>query len=123
MIGPVVEAFPAHLIPRYVYTNYNYTGPAVPVADWVDPTVTGNGKGFIRLVEAPAVKPSKAHPTNNINQIALSYVPGGMNIHYQTPFGLGVAPTVNFGVDASNLNKVATGSTSTYAFPVTDHCE
>jgi acid phosphatase len=41
---------------RDVYTNYPYTGPAVPVGDWVDPTINGNGKGFPRLVEPAAVK-------------------------------------------------------------------
>jgi len=53
--------------------SYPYTGPAVPVGDWIDPTINGNGKGFPRLVEPPAVVPSSSNPTNNINVIALSY--------------------------------------------------
>src|ERR1700722_17292111 len=81
-------------IKRTVDTMYPYTGPDVPVGDWVDPTVNGNGKGFPRLVEPPAVKPASANPTNNINVISLAYLPKGMNIHFQTPFGLGVAPSV-----------------------------
>jgi len=98
---------------RDVYTNYPYTGPAVPIADWVDQSINGNGKGFIRLVEKPAVKPSKKNPTNNINTIKLSYVPGGINVHFSTPFGLGVAPSLMYGTDSGNLKKTATGATTT----------
>ncbi|KAI1044178.1 hypothetical protein LB505_007437 [Fusarium chuoi] len=47
--------------------KYPYKGPAVPVGDWVDPTVNGNGKGFPRLVEPPAVKPGSSNPSNNVN--------------------------------------------------------
>ena len=97
-----------------VDTTYPYTGPAVPIGDWVDPTVNGNGKGFPRLVEPPAVKPAKSNPTNNINVISLSYVPQGVNIHYQTPFGLGVAPSVRWGNSPSNLNRQASGISQTY---------
>jgi acid phosphatase len=99
---PVVdEAFP-------------YTGPAIPVGDWVDPDVNGNGKGFPRLVEAPAVKPAHANPTNNVNVIALSYIPEGINIHFQTPFGLGETPSVKYGTSKSDLSRTATGYTHTY---------
>lgn len=66
---------------RDVYTNYPYTGPKIPVGDWVDPTVKGNGKGFPRLVEAPAVKPSSSKATNNINVISVSYLPNGVNMY------------------------------------------
>jgi len=90
--------------------SYPYTGPAVPIGDWVDPTINGNGKGFLRLVEPPAVVPSSSKPTNNINVIALSYIPNGINIHYQTPFGLGVAPSVKWGTTATDLASEATGS-------------
>jgi hypothetical protein len=98
-----------------VDNRFPYTGPAVPVGDWVDPTVKGNGKGFPRLVEAPAVKPAKYKPTNNINVISLSYVPNGVNIHYQTPFGLGhgVPPIVHWGPSAHNLCYTAIGRTAT----------
>lgn len=78
-----VEAVWPRLVARDVYTNYPYTGPTVPIGDWVDPTINGDGTGFTRLVEPPAVQPSSANPTNNVNVIALSYVPGGVNIHYQ----------------------------------------
>jgi hypothetical protein len=94
--------------------TYPYTGPAVPIGDWVDPTINGNGQGFPRLVEAPAVTPSSSTPSNNINVISLSYLPDGINIHYQTPFGLGVAPSVSWGSSASSLGQKATGATHTY---------
>jgi hypothetical protein len=99
---------------RDVDTRFPYTGPAVPVGDWVDPTVKGNGKGFPRLVEPPAVIPAKTNPSNNVNVLALSYVPSGVNIHYQTPFGLGAAPAVHWGTERSNLCESATGKTATY---------
>lgn len=82
--------------------------------DWVDPTINGNGKGFPRLVEPPAVKPAKRNPTNNINVISLSYVPNGVNIHYQTPFGIGTAPTIHWGAQPWDLCETTTGQTTTY---------
>lgn len=91
--------------------TYPYKGPSAPVGDWVDNTVNGNGKGFPRLVEPPAVKPARANPTNNVNVISLSYAGSGVNIHYQTPFGLGISPSVKWGLSASALVNVATGST------------
>ncbi|KAL3430510.1 Metallo-dependent phosphatase-like protein [Aspergillus tetrazonus] len=94
--------------------TYPYNGPDVPIGDWVNPTINGNGKGFPRLVEAPAVKPRSAHPKNNVNVISLSYLPDGMHIHYQTPFGLGEAPSVRWGASPANLNKVAHGWSHTY---------
>lgn len=94
--------------------TYPYTGPAIPVGDWVDNTVNGNGKGFPRLVEPPAVKPAHANPTNNVNVIALSYVPDGINIHYQTPFGLGQAPSVYYGTSKKKLEFRVKGNTRTY---------
>ncbi len=94
-------------------TVYPYTGPDVPVSDCVDSTINGNGKGFPRLVEPPAVTPASANPTNNINVISLAYLPGGMNIHFQTPFGLGVAPSVAWGTSAKSLDKKATGISRT----------
>jgi acid phosphatase len=100
-----------------VDTAYPYTGPDVPVGDWVDSTVNGNGKGFPRLVEPPAVKPATANPKNNINVISLSYLPKGINIHFQTPFGLGVAPSVHYGSSPGKLNKKATGTSHTYVGP------
>ncbi|TPX07727.1 uncharacterized protein E0L32_010623 [Thyridium curvatum] len=113
LIGAALLAVASEAVPT-VDTTYPYTGPEVPVGDWVDPTVNGNGKGFPRLVEAPAVKPATANPTNNVNVIALAYVPQGMNIHYQTPFGLGVAPSVKWGTSASALTNTATGATHSY---------
>lgn len=93
--------------------RYPYTGPAIPVGDWVDPTVNGNGKGFPRLVEPPAVKPRSSHPTNNINVISLAYIPNGIHIHFQTPFGIGGNPSVKWGESSHQLNQVAHGYTNT----------
>lgn len=94
--------------------KYPYLGPDVPVGDWVDSSVNDNGTGFPRLVEPPAVTPSSANASNNVNVISLSYVNGGIDIHYQTPFGLGVNPSVQWGISASTLNNKATGNTTTY---------
>lgn len=99
---------------RDVDTTYPYTGPAVPVGDWVDPTINGNGKGFPRLQEAPAVRPGYQNPTNNINVVHLSYVPSGMNIRFQTPFGLTDAPTVHWGTQPWDLCETSTGASKTY---------
>lgn len=107
----------AHAAPtddkRDVDTRFPYNGPAVPVGDWVDNSINGNGKGYKRLTEPPAVKPKTANATNNVNVISLAYVPGGMNIHYQTPFGLGEAPCISYGVFPHALSHVATGKSRT----------
>ncbi|KAE8330366.1 Metallo-dependent phosphatase-like protein [Aspergillus sergii] len=97
-----------------VDNRFPYKGPVVPVGDWVDPTINGNGKGFTRLVEPPAVKPASSHPTNNVNVISLSYIPDGMHIHYQTPFGLGQSPAVKWGTSPNHLVNVARGFSHTY---------
>lgn len=115
LAAQTTDAHPAEwpLEARDVDTSYPYTGPAVPIGDWVDQTVKGNGKGFPRLVEPPAVKPASKSPTNNVNVISYSYVPGGMNIHFQTPFGLGQPPTVKWGASKSALTNTATGTSNT----------
>ncbi|KAL4802032.1 Metallo-dependent phosphatase-like protein [Aspergillus unguis] len=97
-----------------VDTQYPYNGPDVPIGDWVNPTINGNGKGYPRLVEAPAVRPRSANPTNNVNVISLSYVPEGMHIHYQTPFGLGQPPSVRWGKSPHHLDRIASGYSHTY---------
>jgi len=102
------------MVARDVYTNYPYTGPAIPIGDWADQSPQGNGKGFPRLVEPPAVKPASKSPTNNINVISLSYMPTGINVHFQTPFGLTAAPTVLYGTKKNKLNIEATGTSATY---------
>ena len=99
---------------RDVDTRYPYTGPKVPIADWVDQTINGNGKGFTRLVEPPAVRPNSAKPKNNINVVNLAYIPNGVNIHFQTPFGLTEKPTIHWGTSAKNLCYKTTGATITY---------
>ncbi|RMJ20050.1 Acid phosphatase [Fusarium kuroshium] len=99
---------------RDVDETYPYTGPEVPVGDWVDPSVNGNGKGFPRLVEPPAVKPKSQNPTNNVNAISLSYWPKGINVHFQTPFGLGESPAVHWGKSPDRLTNIAKGSSKTY---------
>lgn len=116
LVGVLAAIQPGTAVPpikRDVDTRFPYTGPEVPVGDWVDPTINGNGKGFPRLVEAPAVKPKSAKPKNNINVVSVSYIPNGVTIHYQTPFGLGEDPCVNWGVSPKQLSKKATGSTLT----------
>lgn len=105
LLAPLISAHPQGTVD----TSFPYTGPAVPVGDWVDPSVNGNGKGFPRLVEPPAVKPAKKDPSNNVNVISLAYVPGGINIHYQTPFGLGEAPSVKWGEKKEMLGSVQSG--------------
>lgn len=95
-------------------TRYPYLGPDIPIGDWVDDTVNGNGKGFIRLVESPAVKPSSAKPSNSINVISLAYIPKGMTVHYQTPFGIDGEPIVHYGPSANDLCYTSTGYTTTY---------
>ena len=99
---------------RDVDTRFPYTGPTVPIGDWVDQTIQGNGKGFPRLIESPAVTPANKTPTNNINVISLAYLPTGINIHFQTPFGLSGAPSVKWGQTSSDLSKTVTGNTTTY---------
>ncbi|KAJ5813604.1 Metallo-dependent phosphatase-like protein [Penicillium pulvis] len=99
---------------RTVDERFPYKGPAVPIGDWVDNTINGNGKGFTRLVEAPAVKPAHKNPTNNVNVISLAYIPDGMLIHYQTPFGLGRAPTVKWGTNPHHLTNIARGYSHSY---------
>ena len=69
---------------------------------------------FPRLVEPPAVTPKHKNPSNNVNVISLAYVPGGINIHYQTPFGLGEVPSVWWGEDAKKLGKLAKGYSHRY---------
>ena len=105
--GLLVSAVPV------VDERYPYTGPAVPIADWEDQTINGNGKGFIRLVEAPAVTPAHSNPSNNINVISLAYAPGGILIHFQTPFGIGGEPCVNWGTEKNSLGTNTKGNTHT----------
>jgi hypothetical protein len=55
LFGTAALVVPSVAVPapakRDVDTRFPYTGPEVPIGDWVDATVNGNGKGFIRLVE------------------------------------------------------------------------
>ncbi|KAJ3002877.1 hypothetical protein HKX48_002067, partial [Thoreauomyces humboldtii] len=95
-------------------TRFPYNGPTIPVGDWINPGAVSNGKGFPRLVEPPAVTPNTKNPTNNVNVISLALVPEGMNVHYQTPFGLGVAPTIIWGESPTALSNTASGTTRTY---------
>lgn len=112
-ISALAAGLSAHASP-VVDTTYPYTGPAIPIGDFVDYTVNGNGKGFPRLIEPPAVTPLSKKATNNINVISLAYVPNGMNIHFQTPFGIGHAPEVYWGTSWFDLFHKATGETRTY---------
>lgn len=97
--APVYVSTPGHEA-RDVDETFPYTGPAIPVGDWVGPSVNGvKASGCPRLVEPPAVTPATENPSNNINVISLSYIPNGISIHFQTPFGLDEDPTVFWGRD------------------------
>jgi hypothetical protein len=84
----------------------------------LDQTVQGNGKGYERLYKDPAVLPapdmSVLDVTNNINVISTSFLPTGINIHFQTPYGIGSDPVVRWGYSADALNCNATGTTLSY---------
>lgn len=109
--APIAPA-PAGVEKRDVDTMYPYTGPAIPIGDLTDQTVLGNGKGYRRLRMPPAVTPAPGSTvTNNINVISTAYFPGGVNVHFQTPFGIGCDPTVNWGESPTKLNKKAKGFT------------
>jgi acid phosphatase len=98
---------------RDVDTSYPYKGPQIPVGDPVNPTLDGSKGGFPRLWEAPAVTPPPGvKVSNNINVISTALFPGGVNVHFQTPFGIGGAPKVKFGCDPKNLDQEAEGSTT-----------
>ncbi|EJU04078.1 acid phosphatase AphA [Dacryopinax primogenitus] len=113
IIGVLAASFVV-AAPQAVDTTYPYTGPAVPIGDLVDQTINGNGKGFPRLVEHPAVSPKSANPTNNINVISYSYLPDGVHVHFQTPFGIGKAPMVKYGTHPEKLVYEAFGHSRTY---------
>lgn len=97
-----------------VDTRYPYKGPDIPIFDWNDQTINGDGKGFMRLSEPAAVQPSGDDPTNNINVISLAYLPEGINIHYQTPFGLDDDPKVAWGTSSNHLKHTTSGHTRSY---------
>jgi acid phosphatase len=116
LLLPLVAAVPAPagVGKRDVDTTYPYTGPQVPVGDLADQTVQGNGKGYRRLRMPPAVTPtSGVTVTNNINVISTALFPGGVNVHFQTPFGIGGDPVVHWGADPADLTETATGFTHT----------
>ena len=111
LLSANVHAAAVGAVPRDVDARFPYTGPDVPVGDWVNPTVKGNGKGFPRLVEPPAVKPASSKSSNNVNVLSLAYIPKGVNIHYQTPFGLSGPPSVHWGKAKNNLCNKTVGQT------------
>lgn len=50
----------------------------------MDQSINGvPGKGFLRLVEPPAVTLTSPNATNNVNAISLSYIPNGVNVHFE----------------------------------------
>ena len=112
LIGLLVEAAPFY--PFVDSTRYPYTGPAIPNADPGDQTINGNGVGYPRIKEPPAVVPPEGSVvTNNINVIALSYLPTGMTVHFQTPFGIGADPMIMWGTSADCIKNKTSGSTET----------
>lgn len=95
-----------------VDTTHPYTGPAVPVGDPVNQSPTDNTKGYARLYEKPAVRPAPGVTvTNNINVISSAFFPGGINIHFQTPFDIGGEACVNWGTDKNDLSTNTKGYT------------
>lgn len=95
-----------------VYPGYDYKGPAVPVGDPVNLSPTDNTKGYPRLYEKPAVRPLPGVTvTNNINVISTAFFPGGINIHFQTPFDIGGEACVNWGTDRNDLSTNTKGYT------------
>lgn len=115
ILSVLAHAAPAPAPAPDVDTTYPYLGPKVPIGDPLDQVVqqAGNGKGFARLTEPPAVRPT-GKVTNNINVISTAYIPDGMNIHFQTAFGIGGEPCVNWGEDPNNLCKNTKGATRHY---------
>ena len=112
----LVHSAPVPDVEVGVDTLYPYIGPAIPIADLVDHTVNGNAStpGFKRLWEAPAVMPPSGQTVmNNINVISLSYIPGGMNIHFQTPHGIGGEACVDWGEAPGQLWTNTKGTTTT----------
>ena len=98
----------------HVDTQHPYTGPAIPNSDPGDQTLEGNGLGFPRLYQHPAVQPLPgATVTNNINVISLSYLPQGMTVHFQTSFGIDGEPCIWWGTVPDQLNNNTKGWTET----------
>ena len=118
VLGLACALLTCHAAPFSPYVEserYPYVGPEIPNADPGDQTINGNGVGYPRLWEAPAVYPAPgSKPTNNINVIALSYLPTGMTIHFQTPFGIGDDPCIYWGASANNMHNKSTGWTERY---------
>ena len=95
-----------------VDTSYPYTGPAISVGDPVNQSPTDNSKGYPRLWEKPAVHPPPGvDVTNNINVISTAFFPGGINIHFQTPFDLGGQACVDWGTSKDSLTTNTKGYT------------
>ena len=116
LLFAVILALPSLAAPYYphVDTQYVYTGPAIPNSDPGDQSLGGSGLGFPRLYQAPAVSPPPGfNATNNINVISLSYLPDGMTIHFQTPFGIGGDPCVWYGTFQDSLKNQSKGWTET----------
>lgn len=111
LLATLASAAPAQ-DKRDVDTAYPYNGPEIPIGDLVDHSVKGNGTGYRRLREPPAVRPH-GEVTNNINVISTAFWPGGMNIHFQTPFGIGEDPRIFYGESKDKLKRVAKGTTHT----------
>ena len=96
----------------FVDTLYPYKGPTIPVGDPVNQSPIDDSSGLPRLWERPAVQPLPgATVTNNINVISSAFFPGGINIHFQTPFDIGGQPCVNWGTSKDALSTTTKGYT------------
>lgn len=103
------------LVAREVDTSFPYNGPEIPFGDPVNPTLDGSKGGYPRLWEPPAVTPPPGNTvTNNINVISSALFPGGINIHFQTPFGIGCDPVIEWGESKDKLKKKSKGKTTTW---------
>ena len=102
-----------------VDTLYPYKGPSIPNGDPVNQSPTDKSSGFPKLWERPAVQPLPGNQvTNNINVISTAYFPGGINIHFQTPFDIGGQACVNWGTDPNKLDTNTKGFTRWYVIRI-----
>lgn len=112
--SPAPAPGPVHPHKRYVDTTHPYVGPVIPIGDPANPTLDASKGGYPRLWEPPAVSPPPGVAvTNNINVISTALFPGGVNVHFQTPYGIGGRPVVKYGKHPHELDQEATGTTHT----------
>lgn len=113
-VGHPTGRVAAPIAGRDVDLAYPYNGPEIPIGDPGNPTLDASKGGFQRIWQPPAVTPTPGKKvTNNINVISSALFPGGINIHFQTPYGIGGEPCVEWGEKRNKLKKLAKGKTTT----------